>query len=88
MNKLSVKDFSKEVTLTDMQGKAMSKIQDIDYEAYSLALEKYITILEKALDIACGDVECRDCSFCNDSTNERCIYCKRDWYMKRSMEDE
>ncbi|RHM59669.1 hypothetical protein [Coprobacillus sp. AF33-1AC] len=54
MNKPNIKNFSKEVILKDMQGKEISKIQDIDYEAYSLALEKYITILDKALDKASG----------------------------------
>ena len=37
-----------------MQGNTISKIQDIDYKAYSLALERYITILDKALDKASG----------------------------------
>ena len=44
--------------------------------------------LDKALDIACGDVGCRDCSYCADSTNERCIKCLKELYMKRGMEDE
>ncbi len=57
MNKPSVKDFSKEVTLTDMQGKAISKIQDIDYEAYCLALERYITTLDKALENVINDCD-------------------------------
>lgn len=57
MNKPSIKDFAKELTLTDMQGKDISKIQDIDYEAYSLALEKYITILDKALENVINDCD-------------------------------
>lgn len=57
MNKPSIKDFAKELTLTDMQGKDISKIQDIDYEAYCLALETYIAKLEKAFDRACTKLE-------------------------------
>lgn len=49
---------------------------------YSDALEEYCDVLEKSLDEAVFDAECRDCSYCNDETDEKCRKCLKSRWLK------
>lgn len=46
------------------------------------ALEEYCDVLEKSLDEAVFDVECRDCSYCNDETDEKCRVCLKSRWLR------
>ena len=46
------------------------------------ALEEYCDVLEKSLDEAVFDVECRDCSYCNDETYEKCSACLKSRWVR------
>jgi len=51
-------------------------------QSYLNALEEYCDMLEKSLDEALFDVECRDCSYCNDETDEKCRKCLKSKWLK------
>ena len=51
---------------------------------YLNALEKYCDVLEKALDEAVLDAECRDCSHCNNETDEKCRKCLKSVWLKNA----
>ena len=49
---------------------------------YLEAIEEYCDVLEKSLDEAVFDVECRDCSYCNDETDEKCRTCLKSRWLR------
>lgn len=49
---------------------------------YLDAIEEYCDVLEKSLDEAVFDVECRDCSYCNDETDEKCRACLKSRWLR------
>lgn len=51
-------------------------------QSYLNALEEYCDMLEISLDEALFDVECRDCSCCNDETDEKCRKCLKSRWLK------
>lgn len=73
--------FTKRPHLTDKcwSGNELGKIYQ-----YLNTLEKYCDVLEKALDEAVLNVECHDCSHCNNETDEKCRKCLKSVWLKNA----